>query len=473
MDIDLQKNSFLNLLGLTRNEAIKWLVTIMIGMAIILVPVSELFTVEMKKYCFVTVVGILLVAFEIFPMVACALIIPAGYIVLNVATPAQALAGYTNVNFFMVFGTLVFAYACLETGFLNRFSLWIVMKLGRGSYTRTLFALTLAGSILGLVTLNGQQIVMITLAIGICAALKKNVGIETALLMNAAQISYLTVRMAYFFPLQHALLATGGQTIDPNFAIEWQDPLVYGWIWIPATFGLIALYAFIFKTKNISFGSGMDYLQKEYAKLGKMTKAEKKCVVYMLCIMGLVMTSSWHKIASSTIFMTLPFVAFLPGIKIATSKVFGKLPWGPLLLTPACLAFGTIGMELGIGDLLTQVVSPLLSGTNPFIFFGALFIVVGALNFILTPLAILTMLAVPVAQLAFNIGIDPMASMLSLYYSAEIIFMPHESTGYLLLFSFGMMKMKDFMLLQSIKSIYIFTVFLVLVVPYWILIGLC
>lgn len=467
------KSTILNTLGISRMQAIKWLLWLGILVIMLLIPISETFTVQIRNYLLVTVLGILLVAFDIVPILAAALLIPAGYMVLGVCGAAQALSGYTNQNFYMAFGAILFTFTCIETGILNRISLWIVIKVGKGSYNRTLYAMLLAGTILGIVTINAQQMVMIALAIGIISALKREkIDMAAAMLMNTAQMSYLTVRLALYFPLQHALLASGGVTVDPNFTINWIDPIIYGWIFIPATFVLIFLYTKIFKTSQYSFGGGLDYLESEYKSLGKMSAKEKKGLVYLSLVMILVATGSITNISTANVFMTLPFIAFLPGLNLATEKTLAKLPWGTLLLTAACLAFGNVGTALGLGDILNNLMAPFLQSGNAFMFLGTVFIISTVLNFILTPLAIITMFAVPVAQMAASIGIDPMAAASTLYFSVEAIFMPHESTGYLLLFSFGMMTMNDFIKLQSIKSIWIFIVFMVIVIPYWMVTGL-
>jgi len=455
-----------------KSTVIKWIATIMIGTVLLLLPTNETLTPEIKKYLFVTIVGILSVAFELIPVLATALLIPAGYYLLGVATIGEALAGYTNINFFMVFGAFLFAFTMMESGFLDRVALWGIIHIGKGNFTRTMYAMVFVGMVIGFITLNSQQMILITLAMGIIAAMKKDVGIESALLMNTTALGYLTVRLAMYFPLQHALLSSGGISVDPNFAIEWADPLIYGWIFLPATFFIVFVYSLIYKTKNFTFGEGLGYLNEELHKKGAMSKKEKKAAVYMIVIMILIATGSLTGIAASKIFICVPFIAFLPGINLANAKTFNRIPWGTLLLVPACLAFGSLGTKLGLGELLQATFMPLLEGTNAFGFLGVVFLLSTILDFVLTPLAILTLLATPVAQMGASLGIDPMASMLTLYYSVEAIFMPHESTGYLLMYSFGMMKMKDFIALQGIKSVLIFIVFIALVIPYWMMMGL-
>ena len=59
--------------------------------------------------------------------------------------------------------------------------------------------------------------------------------------------------------------------------------------------------------------------------------------------------------------------------------------------------------------------------------------------------------------------------MMAIVLGADMYFLPHEVTTLVVIFSFGMMTMRDFIMLASIKSAVTFVSFLVLQLPYWYL----
>ena len=55
---------------------------------------------------------------------------------------------------------------------------------------------------------------------------------------------------------------------------------------------------------------------------------------------------------------------------------------------------------------------------------------------------------------------------------SEAIILPYEYVPYLIVYSFGMISMKDFFKINVLRSVVILGSFLFILVPYWTLIGL-
>ena len=83
----------------------------------------------------------------------------------------------------------------------------------------------------------------------------------------------------------------------------------------------------------------------------------------------------------------------------------------------------------------------------------------------------MTCLPPVVASVVIGLGMDATAPLFALYYSTDMVFLPHEVPALLILFTFGMISMKDFVVMNSIK-VGIMLVFIgVIMIPYWMLIG--
>ena len=49
----------------------------------------------------------------------------------------------------------------------------------------------------------------------------------------------------------------------------------------------------------------------------------------------------------------------------------------------------------------------------------------------------MAVLPAPFAQLSLNLGMNPLPSLLTIIYSTDFVFLPHEVPAYLIMFGFG------------------------------------
>lgn len=89
----------------------------------------------------------------------------------------------------------------------------------------------------------------------------------------------------------------------------------------------------------------------------------------------------------------------------------------------------------------------------------------------MTPYAMLGGLALPFVQIAETLGINPVAACMCLLYSCELLFMPYESAGNLIMYGYGMMPMKEFIKQMTLKAVIMFAGFILIMYPLWNLFG--
>ena len=163
---------------------------------------------------------------------------------------------------------------------------------------------------------------------------------------------------------------------------------------------------------------------------------------------------------------------FVPGIEIGDKEIIGRINFSMIFLVAACLGIGVVGASVGFGDFLTNIAVPFLSGKSvmvvciSFMLFGMI------ANFFMTPLAMLGGLSIPFAQIAVSLGINPVVACMILVYACEMLFLPYESNGNLIMYEYGMMPMKDFIKQEGLKTLIMFVGFLVVMYPLWNLFGL-
>ena len=93
-------------------------------------------------------------------------------------------------------------------------------------------------------------------------------------------------------------------------------------------------------------------------------------------------------------------------------------------------------------------------------------------NFIMSPLAIFAALTIPFVEITTSMGIDPIVTIQMIQMASHEVVFPYENTGYLIMFTFGMMGMKDFIKIFGLKAILSVIYFACVAIPYWKIIGL-
>ncbi len=220
-----------------------------------------------------------------------------------------------------------------------------------------------------------------------------------------------------------------------------------------------------------AFNSG-DYFKDQLAALGPITHREKVNAIMIFLVLVYICTANIHKLDMSYAFAVIPYVVFLPFINGADEKTMKKVNWQMMFFCEACMAIGTVATALGLGDTLASLCINLFSNTNSFTtMFAGLFGIVFLMNFLMTPMAIWSLLSYPVLSAASQLGFSLLPFVYALMTSSEAIILPYEFIPYLLFFSFGVMKMGDFVKLNIMRSIIYFAGYLFILIPYWHLIG--
>lgn len=458
------------------SKKIQWLITILLTAAIYLIPLTDLYTAQIRSFLMVTVFLILLVVFDLMSIMFVGVALPLGYILFGVAESNVALAGWTNDVSYLIIGAFVFAAILNQSGLLKRISLWVMMKVG-GSYHAALFGFLAVGVLITFASYGNDGYLLEVLAYGFCVSLNIHKKPEGIVFMMASGVAAITARILTYYPIQMAPMIAAAQTVEPDFTIGIWDPLKYG---LPI-FIFIFLYIFVlckvYKTSNKALGTSADakkFFVDEYAKLGKITPLEIKAAILMIVITLYMSTSEWHGLNVNFAFMVFPWVCFLPFLKMTDEHTldFLKDKLGLVFFATGCLAIANVASAIGATDLLAELLTPLLGHMNIVALLFTILALGMAANMLLTPLALVTTLATPIVVICNSLGIDLMAPLLSLFYTVDMLFLPHEVPAYLFIFSFGVMTMKDFIKCHLIKNVMFLAFFGVIIIPWWHFMGI-
>ena len=454
---------------MSKSQLIKWLVTIGLTLVFVLIPETGFYVGPVKKFFIFTVFCLSVIAFEFFPMIIPAAMMPMAWAFFGVCTPATAMAPWMGSTMLMCIGTLVMVATLTESGLLNRIAFWMMSKLS-GNFTALLIGIFIVGSVLNVITVGGPSyIIMGALCAGLCMSLGIMKTKAGAAIAFACMVGTCTSHSYTMAAQSYAVIRGQAPEILANYVFTPLSVLGHNWPMIIVSLVMVLICAKWYKPE-IEFG-GTDYFQKEYEKLGKMSYKEKCNAIMLITIIVLLCTAGIHKVDINYVFCFIPYVLFFIGG--ADPKCLKTVNYEMIFFVAACMSIGVVASSLGLGNIIADVCMTVFAGReNVFFIFAVLFAIIFVLNFLMTPMAIWSLFSIPLFTVALQLGMDPLPFVYSLVSCSEAILFPYEFTAYLLIFSFGMISMKDFVKLNIMRSSVFLVGFLVVLIPYWMLIGL-
>lgn len=451
---------------------IKWLFAILIPALLFLIPTSDTFTAPMRLFFIITLFMMIVIAMELVPILMSAIFLPALYILLQIAPAETALSAWTKPLPFMLVGAFILAMGLAECGLLQRLAYGILAKTG-GTYRGILIGILGASLLLTFMTSGSADTVMVAFVFGICVALKLGNSKTAAGITMVSAICCVDGCLFIFKPSNMAVLIGGAQSaLGESFNITYAQFFLHNWPWMIALILFVLLMCKFWKP-DVPI-NGKQYFEEEYKKLGKMSSAEIKGLVIAVVIILLLLTTSITGFSGEWILALVPWVMFLPGIRVATEESIKGVKFPVIFFAVACMSIGFVAGSLGIGPLITQTITPLIGNlSNHWFFAGAAALLGTVLNFLLTPLAMMGVGTAPLVEILTGMGINPLLGLYAFYLSCNLVFLPYESTAFLVFYSFGTVKLKHFVQICLFKFIFFMLWMLIVMIPYWSLIGVC
>ena len=449
---------------------IKWGISILLACSMLLIPETELMTQEIKLFLAITIFAIMLVIFDLTDSFVTGIILFMGYSISGITDKATVFSAWSNDVAWMVIGALVFAAILENTGIMTRCA-YIIIRKTNGSYTKMLWGIYISALVVAFLTSVTGFPLFAPLIYGVCVGMGYKIGSREA---NGVVFAAMTGAVAPFAWVYNPINAGVGAAIvnifDPNLTITWMSYLKIGLPWFFFDLIWMVLITKVFFKSSVSVDTA--YFENAYAKLGPVTLEQKKAAALTALVVGYLILSSFFGWTTTWAFSLLPWIAFIPGINLGSSQAIRKTNFSIVIFTVACLAIGNVGTAVGIGELISQTITPMLVGTSYLTYIAGVWLIATVANLLLTPVAVTTALGVPMMQIGVGLGIDPLASLFTMVMNTSNVFLPHENSAYLLYFAFGLFTMKDFLKYNSIRMGLHLIWMMAVIVPYWKIIGL-
>ncbi len=454
----------------SKNYLIKWAIIIGLTLACFLIPEGGIITMNVKLFFAITVFGLALAAFEIVPTLMISLLMPALWMILKVAPANVVLSPWMTTTPLMIVGAFFMAASLEDCGLLRRLAYYLMCKV-KGSYMGLLFSIMIVTVILNILTSGRGYLIMAPLAVGLCMSLdgmQKNLG---AGLASAVMVGGCTSHVyTYQASGWGVLMQMAGNYVGPT-DITPLSIMLHNWPMFFVSLVIIFIAGKMFKPEN---GLGeITYFQTKLDEMGSISRREKINGVMLAIVLVYIFGVGWHKLDVNLGFAIIPWMVYLPFLNGADANTVRKINLEVVFFVTACMAIGTVATSLGIGVALAGVVESFLNGsTSAFAIMSIVFAIVFILNFLMTPLAIFSLITDPILMMVTQMGYSPIPFTYAISACSEAIIFPYEYVPYLIVYGFGMIRMNDFIKYNIIRSILVFGGILFVLVPYWYLIGL-
>lgn len=456
--------------GFNRAQNIKWLIVAILTMICLVIPEGGFYNHSVKLFLAITVFSLALAAFELVHVVFIAFVMPGLWIFFGVAPAATVLSSFASPTVLMYGGALFLAATLEDCGLLKRIA-YVIMSKVKGSYLGLLVTIMITGVILNILSSGQACIILGALAAGLCMTLdgmqkRLGAGLATAVILGTCTSHAYTYSAGNWA----VIMQMGAEYMESN-AITPLNIILHCWPLFLVSLVILFVISKWYKPEE-DLGQ-IEYFEEQLKKMGKVTRREKANVIMLIILLVYIFTVNIHKLDLSMGFALIPWMVFLPFVNGADEDTVKKYNVPMIFFIISCMAIGTVASSLGLNNTIAEMCQTLLAGNNsPVAILGVVFGIVFILNFLMTPMAIFSLLIGPISMLAVNAGYSPVAFAYAVQACSEAIIMPYEYIPYLIVYSFGMISMKDFIKTNIVRSIMFFIGFLVILVPYWKLIGL-
>lgn len=461
--------------AMSTSAKIKWIINILLPAAVFLIPTSDQFTMQIKIFLALTLLNILMMAFDLIPIIVPSLLLPLSYWIFKVADPAVAYHAWGDQIAWIVVGGLFFAYMMNASGLSKRIA-YKCMILARGNFIALMFIMIIPGLIIApfVPAALARTALFCAIMMSLCDALGYKADTPKAII--AFVVAYIVGSNAGWTVMTGSnanIIATtylqqNGISVDFFSYMFYNLPPELLWI-----IGSVAIIILMNRDKNNKEDPAhlRSHVKEQYAALGKMSGKEKKMLVLMILTFALLLTTNYHSLNAGMIFTLIVVIGFLPGIDLLQSSDISKINFSMVFMVTACVAIGDVSMELNAGQILMDALMPYAPKS---LLALALFVFIIAFvgNLLMTPLALLAALSMPLITLSQNLGLNPEGILYIFLYSTAALILPYEITAGVVMYGFGMVNMKNFLKNFTAISIWSLICVFIFMVPWFKITGL-
>lgn len=429
------------------------------------------------------VAAVPVLALSALPEGVVALALGALWVVGQVAPVRIALGGFASAGWVLVVAVLIIGAAMASSGLLYRLALWAVAH-ARGGYPGQVFALALAGVVLGPANPNATGRVMLIApavselveALGYPPRSRGAVGLAMAVLAGFGQMVSPFLTSSTTAVLVYAVLPDASRA-----GLNWATWAVRAAPTNVVLFlGMVGAVLWLYRPRGHDRASSADVarnlralaLQREL--LGPPSRRERIVLwVSLAVLLGFVgqplhgIDPSWVGVGAVVLLAATGALGAddLRSVNWSFALFFGILP-------SMADVMAHVKLDAWIGGLVSGAVGGLAS--TPVLFVGVLTLLCFAISFVLRWQAAAPLLTVALTPVAIQAGMDPWIVGMVALIGCNGFFLPYQSTTYLALYAgtggrlFTNQQARPMAIAQGVMTL----IAVCVSVPFWHMMGL-
>lgn len=433
---------------------------------------------EIQRFLALTLWAVLAWMTAIIPLEATGIVLPCLYVFFGITSGDVAFSPWSNTVIWSTATCVLLGVAADKSGIAKRMAYSILLRMDC-NLKGLVWGFSIAGLLMSLIITDSfaRALIFITIAVGLCQAMEipfkspeaTALGLAAFFGMSGPSIMTMTGGNGLQLVSVYRHVVAG---MGPELQMSYGPWLMHNLI--PSLLWTLLGVACILKGIKLGNGRCFDAREELVARkneLGKISMREcSVLVVLVLLVLDYIFAANFGLDPLLIPALAIPFF-FLPKVGILETGDFNLANFKILFMMTGAMAIGATGGAIGIVDMLSQLVAPLIGGSALKMTLGVFVVSVFA-NFILTPLAIIFSLSEAFAQMALSFGFNPLPMMYALNFGTDVYMFPCEFAILLLCYSFGIMEYKTTVKVLMLRFVGAFFLMGLVCLPIWYLFGL-
>jgi sodium-dependent dicarboxylate transporter 2/3/5 len=395
----------------------------------------------------------------------------------GIARFETAFSGFADSTAWFLFGAICFGLMGSTSGLARRLAYIILRRIGH-SYPRLLLGLIVSNFLLTAIVPSGiaRVVIMAAIAMGLIEAF------GVARHSNIARGMFII--LVYQATIFDKMLIAGAASITARGAIEkfgQVDVLWSRWFlaYLPCDI-LVMIVAWrialwMYPPETVVLPGGAEFLDRQLARMGQWTIAEKKSLALMLLAIALWVTDFLHHIPAPMVGLGVGLLAVMPRVGALTTDDVRKINYLPIFFVAAAVSLSNVLAQTKALDVITtglfKWMEPHITGTiwSTMVLYWSAFvyhIMIG------NEIAMLSTSLPILMNYAREHGMDPLALGMVWTFGAGPKIFIYESAVLVVGYSYGYFTNRDMIKVGAVLSIVTALILLLLVPLYWPLIGI-
>lgn len=448
---------------------IKWAIIFLAPVLVLLIPTTEAFTLQQKKFLAITVWTIFMFAFELVDNYIPCIIMPFLLIITGVAGWDMAFSGWYKPIPWQVLGMFLFVNTLTRNGVLKRLA-YTCLLVTNCTYRGILWGMYLFGLVFNLVLPGGSCVAMATFAYAICSALNLKQSNIAAGITLAGAMGYLMPGFFIYVPSNFGLLVNIASSVDSSITMNFLQYFMHNAIYVLLGFIMVIVVEKMFKPEHEL--DSKEFFRTEKKALGKMDREQILSALGLLVIFVCVLTSGFIGFDSTYAFVLVPAILAFPCFGVVKKEDIDAINFKFVFFIVTCMSIGFVAASTGISKTVVSIILPFMQNMGTYGVIALTWLMGVLVNFFLTPLAAMSAFGTSLTEIAVSLNMSPYPLLYAFNHGLDQLLFPYEYAIYLVYFSFGMIKMKSFIKFGAVKMLISFIFIMIAAVPYWSFIGL-